>query len=77
MELVARWVEMEIAPALWPQLFGCVQYEESGVMSGAYIELNSRSDPVRVASELGNISLDPLQEELFCQNPGPPVVGLK
>ena len=30
------------------------------------MELDSRSDPVRITSELGNVSLDPGKEEHFC-----------
>ena len=40
------------------------------------VEFDSHSDLVRITAELGNISLDPCQEENFYRIPESPIVGL-
>ena len=64
--LVTMWVLIEIDPALWPQLYGARDASDQRRCSGS-AESNSRSNLVWVATKLGDISLDPVQEELFCR----------
>ena len=58
---VARWAVIEMDPALSPQLY-CLKHEGWGAVMGRKV---SHSNPVRITAELGDISLDPGQEELF------------
>ena len=60
---------MEIAPALWPQLYGANEVSDLGDDMRGSAEKNSRGDSVWITAELGNVSLDPVQEEPFCQIP--------
>ena len=63
---------MDNPPALWPHLYECTRYERSDD-ARAFVEVNSRSDLVRITAELADVCLDPVQEEPLCNIPG--VIG--
>ena len=70
---MTRWAVIEMDPALSPQLY-CLEHEGCGVVTGRKV---SHSNPVRITTELRNISLDPGQEELFWWIPEPSVFRSK